>query len=254
MRCALIAWMLCGSIGAAAADEPARDDDRVRAVGVSGRYAHSADLDGGGLDGWWREPVAGELWAEATVGVLVGTVRGRTTATLANPVVALGGRMSARTTAGLALTLPAASTRGDAGLLAATLAADHAIDPSRFAPGASTIAAGFAQTRRGALGYLRAEVSLAWTFRPQAPSLPLIHADVSGAVAIARGLDLTAAFRSTGYLLTTAPGEDFVHVLALGVTVDAGATTTLLALEAPVDGAARSAGLLMATATIAVRP
>jgi hypothetical protein len=245
---------VAASAGLARADDPARQDDRLRAIGTTGRYAHGADHDGGAIDVWWREPVAGGLWAEGAIGVLVGTLHGRTTSTLANPVVALGTRLSARSTVRLALTLPAASTRGDAGALAAALAADQPTDPSRAAPGASTIAAGFAQTRRRSLGFVRVDVYAAWTFRPGGPSLPLLHADLSGAVAIARGLQLTAGFRSTAYLLATSPDEDFVHVLALGATLDAGPTTTSIALEAPIDGAARTAGILMATATIAIRP
>lgn len=253
VRRALAVVVLSCGIGAARADQPARHDDRVRAIVVAGRYAHGADHDGGAIDLAWREPVAGGLWAEAAVGVLIGTRRDRTVATLTNPVATLGLMLSPRSTVRLALTLPAASARGDAGTLAAALAADHPDDPSRFAPGATTIAAGVAQTRRRSLGFVRADLRAGWTFRPDVASLPLLHADLSGGVAIASGIQLTAGFRSTAYVLASTDGDDFVHVLTLGVTVDAGATTTALALEAPIDRAARAAGLVMATASIAVR-
>jgi|GEM_PF-3488302 len=253
LRRALVATIVVGG-ARAHADEPSRQDDRVRTVGTTGRYVHGADHEAGTLDVWWREPIADRLWAEGAIGVMLGTWRGATTATLANPVVAIGARGSARSTVRLALTLPAASQRGAPGALAQRLAGDHPNDPSRFAPGASTIAAEFAQTRHGRLGLVRADLGLAWTFRPGQASLPLLHADVSGAVAIASGVELTAGFRSTAYLLADTPGEDFVHVLTLGVTLEAGPATTALALEVPVDGAARTAGLLMATATIGLRP
>lgn len=253
VRRALVVSIAIVAVRPAAADDAARADDRVRALGTSGRYAHGGGLDGGALELWWREPVAGGLWAEGAAGVLIGTLHGRTTATLSNPVIAIGARRSRRATVRLALTLPGASRRGDAGALASALAADHPIDPSRFAPDATTVAGGLALTRRGGRGYLRAELAAAWTFRPEAASLPLLHVDLSGAVTLARGLALTAGFRSTAYILTSAGGEEFVHVLALGACLDAGAISASAALEAPIDGAARDAGLLMATATFALR-
>ncbi|MEZ4400350.1 MAG: hypothetical protein R3B06_10050 [Kofleriaceae bacterium] len=222
-----------------------------RGAGASGSYLHTRGLDGGAVAVWWREPLGRAVTVDGTLGVAIGTGADRTTAaTLTNPSVAVGAPLAAGTTGYLRLTLPAASRAGAAGRLATALAAARLIDPAPWQPRTTTLEAGLGRRWRRGLGEVSLDAGLAWLAVTDASDLPLVHVDAAGAVALARGLALTARVRTTAYVLAADKREGFVHTLAVGARLRAGPAEVDLAFEVPVDRADRAVDTLAATAAV----
>jgi len=231
----------------------AHADDAGRAAGATGGYLHTAGLDGGTAAVWWQEPLGAALTIDGAIGVAIATTAASTAATLANPHVRARYRLAAPTWLELALTLPAASRRGDGGAVATAMAAAHRADPTPWLAGATTLAAGGGRRWANRLGEVTVTAGLAVALRADRAALPLLHVDLAGAVALTDTVGLTAGFATTSYALVEPRDETFVHALALGGRYRDCRVTVDLALEVPVDARDRAVDTLMATAAVAWR-
>ncbi len=226
---------------------------RERALVLGLRYRRATDFDGGTIELAVRRPMAARWWAEAAIGLQLGTLDRRRSITLTNPRLGAGLVLGPRLIATVDLALPAASATGDDGAFAAAHTALAVVDPAPLSPRTTSIAVAVSPRWTAGKAFAQLRLGGALLLPSDGGSRLLLAVDVGGGIAVAGPVHLAATLATTSYVLADVTGDDFVHRLTLAAQVATHGVELTAGVAAPLDRHERERDLVELVLTARTR-